>query len=450
MLAVRLLRPHWAWLAKPPVRMVQNRVIDYYDVLGVSRYSELKEIKFAYFKMAKKFHPDTNKTLDAKQMFELVAEAYDVLSDEKRRQEYDETGQTAERHGGRAKGPERMSSDSTYTAEQMYSKIFNSKELELEDEVPHENFATNKLGSDVSREYVANVSFEEAITGTNVLLYIRVAGVCNKCLGSRAEMGYTGNVCPYCEGTGEETTKTGHVVSRRTCSYCNGEKIFFKFKCIECEGIGRILYDRPYYVAIPAGSEHGQVFRFELDSSVLDIPEFEDEKQRVLYVTLSVKDSPYFTRDGMDLRSYVCLSPGLAALGGELEYEGLTRCCDLKIPPGTSSHTALVVNQAGVHGQGYAGDHILRTVIKVPKKLGWWRGRKFRRYAALETPDSGTVNGIPNSLDHKFCVNVMDADKSRNSAVSSSLCNIETLTWYEKVQNNVKEKLRKLAKYDFN
>jgi len=432
------------------VRMLHNRAIDYYEVLGVDRHSNEKEIKLAYFKMAKKFHPDTNKTLDAKQMFVLVAEAYHVLSDEKRKAEYDDTGQSSQHYGGRAQGPERMSSDSTYTAEQMYTKIFDSEQFHVGDEIPREDFAVNFAGSDLSREYVATISFEESITGTNVLLHVRVAGICNKCLGSRAELGYTGNICPYCEGTGEETMKTGHIVGRRNCSYCNGEKIFFKFKCTECEGVGRILYERPYYVTVPAGSEHGQVFRLELDPALLNIPTEEVEKPRILYVTLNVKPSPFFTRDGIDLKSSIRLSPGMAALGGLIDYQGLTRCCDISIPVGTSSHTTIVVNQAGVHAcDGHAGDHVLRTVIKVPKRMGWWQTRMFRKFALLDAPESGTINGIQNQMDHKFDVHVVDAEKTRNVVVESSLFNEDSLSWYERKQKEIKEKLEKWANFQF-
>jgi DnaJ domain len=105
-----------------------HKHVNYYDLLGVKRHASEKEIKFAYFKMAKRYHPDTNKTLDARQMFDMIAEAYEVLSDDKRRQEYDETGQNSDRFGGRAEGPGRQSSDATYTAEQMYSRIFGSTE----------------------------------------------------------------------------------------------------------------------------------------------------------------------------------------------------------------------------------------------------------------------------------------------------------------------------------
>ena len=430
------------------VRSLHDRYINYYDVLGVHQHAELKEIKMAYFKMAKKFHPDTNKTLDAKQMFELVAEAYDVLSDEKKKAEYDETGQASDRFGGRSHGPGRQSTDSSYTAEQMYSRIFSSDQAAgVEEERAHEDFAISYSGSNVTREYVANVSFEEAVTGTSVLLHVRVAGVCSKCSGSRSELGYTGNVCPYCEGTGEETVRTGHIVGRKECSYCMGEKIFIKFKCLECEGIGRILYDRPYYFNIPPGSEHGQVFRVDIDNSVLGIPE--DDKQRVLYVTLNVKDSPFFEREGMDLVSYVRLSPALALLGGTVEYEGLTRCCDLSIPEGTSSHTTLVIHQAGIHSFGCAGDHVLRTYIKVPKKMGWRQGQAFRRFAVLETLETGTVNGLENEMDHKFTVNVIEPDKSTNMVQSRALNNQEKLSVYETIRRDIKKKLEKWMNWQF-
>lgn len=78
-------------------------------------------------------------------------------------------------------------------------------------------------------------------------------GVCNKCNGSRSELGYTGNICPYCEGTGEETVKTGNMTARTQCSYCEGTKIFIKFKCLECEGMGRKTFDNPIKVDIPPG-----------------------------------------------------------------------------------------------------------------------------------------------------------------------------------------------------
>lgn len=423
-----------------PARSLNHRHIDYYDVLGVDQRAELKEIKMAYFKMAKKFHPDTNKTVDAKQMFELVAEAYDVLSDADRKREYDETGANSERFGGRAQGPMRQSTDSSYTAEQMYSRIFHtgSRDWEEQAERPGEQFAANFSGSDVSRECILQLSVEETVTGIRAMLPVQVSGVCNKCMGSKSEMGYTGNVCPYCEGTGEETVRTGHIVGRKECSYCNGSKIFYKFKCIECEGIGRILYSRPYYVDIPAGCEHGQVFRYELDPQVLNVPDREFG-QRVLYVTLNVKDSRVFRRDGLDIHSYLRLSPAIALLGGHLAYNGLTRSCDLPVTPGTSSHSILIVNQAGIHADGAAGDHVLQAVIRVPKRLGWRQGRIFKRFASLDVQENGIVDSVSHQLSHKYSVNVLTPDKVRNSILKYSLFSEEKMPLFKQLIKKIDE-----------
>jgi len=427
------------------VREIHNRNLNYYDVLGVGKHADPIEIKMAYFKMAKRFHPDTNKTVDAKQMFELVAEAYAVLSDEKLKADYDETGEAYERYGGRSEGPSRQSTDTTYTPEQMYSRIFNCDETRSSSrEIPREDFSVNYSGEDISREYVVNLTMEEAITGTMACLYINVSGVCNKCGGSRAELGYTGKSCPYCEGTGFETIKTGHIVGRKECSYCNGDKIFYKYKCTECEGIGRTLYTRPFYVNVPPGSEHGQLLKFEIDWEFLEIPEDKREEKREIYVTLNVKDSNVFRRDGMDLYSHLRLTPAIALLGGHLEYEGLTHSCDLDIRSGTSSHTTFVIDQAGVHSEFCKGNHHLIAVVKVPKELSWRQRRLLRRFALLDTSYTGAVTGIGGELDHKYAVNVQEPDFISNTICKSSLLNEEEPTLYHKLKLKLDEFMKKI------
>jgi DnaJ family protein A protein 3 len=142
-------------------------------------------------------------------------------------------------------------------------------------------------------------------------------------------MGYGALPCPYCEGTGQETVRTGHIVARRDCTYCNGEKLFIRFKCIECHGIGRKIYEVPFRLDIPAGVLNGQLLRFELKPSLFGMPEVEKEEAEVphraaryLYVTLSVAESSVFTKEGLDLVSNLELSPALALLGGRLTVQG--------------------------------------------------------------------------------------------------------------------------------
>jgi len=403
-------------------RFIHHQAPDYYGILGVGKNAEIKDIKFAYYNMAKKFHPDNNQTLDARQVFSLVAEAYEVLSDPDRRSKYDETGLSEHKFGGTSSGPGRQASDSSYTAEQMYQSIFGSgaKDEGFGEEV-HTDYARTHSGSEATREYIVQVSAEEAILGTKVIVQLCLVAVCDKCQGSRSEMGYTGNVCPYCEGTGKETVRTGHMTTRKTCTYCNGEKIFIKFKCIECEGLGRRTYDVPYPVVIPAGTRHGEVFRLELDQELLDVPEAGREDVQLLYVTVSVGKSDLFSVDGIDLVANLELSPALALLGGKawVATPGKDMLVDVK--SGTSSHVTCVVPDEGIKpADCLPGDLVLKTSIRVPQNLSWKQSRiamKFARLESLGDIKNGLVEGIDTSSDHKLRVNIVAADKVSNNVV---------------------------------
>lgn len=402
-----------------------SRAPDYYAILGVAKHAEISEIKFAYYNMAKKFHPDTNRTLDAKQMFALVAEAYDVLSDDTRRARYDETGLSEDRFGGTSRGPGRQSTDGTYTAEQMYQTIFGANAREgAQAENAHEDFASTWAGEEVSREYIVQVSAGEAVTGVRVFLQLRLPGLCDKCRGSRSELGYTGALCPYCEGTGQETVRTGHITARKTCGYCNGEKIFIKFKCIECEGIGRKMYELCYPIDIPPGTQHGEVVNAQLDPTL--VPKLEhifgndpDFASRSLFVTVDVAKSESFTVDGKDIVAPLELSPCMALLGGVASFLSPARRMEVPVLPGTSSHTVIVLPEEGVRTRdSVPGDLVLRTAIKVPSKLSWRQLRIWRKFAVLEPGQVGAVvEGVPTSMDHRLNVNVVTADRISNDIV---------------------------------
>ena len=396
---------------------------DYYTILGVNKNSSLEEIKLSYYNMAKKFHPDTNKTLDARQMFSLIAEAYEVLSDEERRAGYDETGLGEEQFGGRSSGPGRQQGDNTYTSEQMYQKIFGAEgkgvgEGEGGDGQAHINYAATHSGSESSREYIAQITFDEAFLGTSLGIQVRCVGVCDKCQGSRSELGYTGNICPYCEGTGEETVRTGHITARKTCTYCEGSRIFIKFKCLECEGMGRKMYDKPFTLEIPPGTEHGQVFRMELDPRELGLPESDWDIKQWLWVTISVGESEHFSLDDRDLETSLELSPALAVLGGTMLVKTPARRLQVKVEERTGSHSVIIVAGEGLRAPDtLAGDLVLRTAIRVPTSLSWRQARIIRRFARLETLEGGVVDGIPSMSDHKLEMNVVEADKIVNTVV---------------------------------
>lgn len=398
-----------------------HRAPDYYAILGVSKHAEIKDIKFAYYNMAKKFHPDTNRTLDARQMFALVAEAYDVLSDEGRRSKYDDTGLSEERFGGTSQGPGRQTTDDTYTAEQMYQTIFGSNsKIPEQEENAHEDFAETHSGSESSREYIVQVTSKEAVVGVRVGVQLRLSGVCDKCQGSRSELGYTGILCPYCEGTGQETMKTGHITARKTCNYCNGDKIFIKFKCHECHGIGRKMYDVYYPVDVPAGCQHGEVFRIEVNPVYLDsVPGRSDEPLQTLFVTVDVAKDDCFTVDGRDIVATLELSIAMAMLGGTVPFLSPARELEIDVKPGTCSHSVIVVAEEGVRASSsLPGDLVLRTAIRVPTKLSWRQARIWRKFALLEPCIAGSlVDGVASESDHRLGVNVVTPDHVSNSVV---------------------------------
>lgn len=419
-----------------------HRAPDYYAILGVARHAEIKDIKFAYINMARKFHPMTNKTLDAKQMFSLVAEAYDVLSDSSRRAKYDETGQEEDRFGGTSQGPGRQSTDATYTAEQMYQTIFGRSAKEAEgDEHAHEDFAETHAGNEISREYIVQVTAEEAVRGVRVGVQLRVAGLCDKCEGSRSELGYTGALCPYCEGTGQETIRTGHITARKTCGYCNGDKIFIKFKCNECEGLGKKMFDIWHPVDVPGGTEHGEVMAIKVDARYLDRVQGRGgtEDLHTLFVTVDVEKTDKFSVEGRDIMAALHLSPALALLGGRAPFLSPVRSVDVSVRPGTSSHSVIVVPGEGLgSGGSLSGDLVLRTAIRVPARLSWRQARLWRKFALLETREAaGCVEGVKEEMDHRLGVNVVVADKVSNSVVKATV----RKSWDEFFLDNFRSKM---------
>ncbi len=171
---------------------------DYYAVLGITRAATLPEVKLAYFKQAKKYHPDTsNASQESQWMFELVAEAYDVLSDEKKRKEYDEYGTTGHTFGGTAGGPKPPKDHLRYDSEELFERIFGEAKTEAEAKTDgSEDYASNYYGHGSMKEYLIQLSFEEAAKGVkDYYIDLNIRAICPKCRGSKSEMGYTWQVC---------------------------------------------------------------------------------------------------------------------------------------------------------------------------------------------------------------------------------------------------------------
>lgn len=224
---------------------------DYYQILGVPKNSSTKEIKKSYYELAKKYHPDTNKgDTDSSKKFQEVSEAYEVLSDDQKRKEYDTYGQTAEqmgRAGGGTAGPhghgpqgfsQNWQFRSTVDPEELFRKIFGDNNFRQQG---FEDFSESQFGFGGAQELVMNLTFSQAARGVNKDVNLNVVDTCPKCVGSRCEPGTKPGRCQYCNGTGMETISTGPFVMRSTCRYCQGTRQYIKYPCTECDGKGQTV-----------------------------------------------------------------------------------------------------------------------------------------------------------------------------------------------------------------
>lgn len=219
---------------------------DYYKVLGVDKKATAKDIKKAYYQLAKKYHPDTNKDSDSSKKFQEVSEAYEVLSDDTKRREYDMYGQTSEQMGRQGGGGPRAGPDgfsqawqyrSTIDPEELFRKIFGDGAFRSS----FDDFAESQFGFGGAQEIQMALTFAQAARGVNKDIDVNVVDTCPKCKGSRCEPGTKPGRCQYCNGTGMETISTGPFVMRSTCRYCQGTRQYVKYPCIECEGKGQTV-----------------------------------------------------------------------------------------------------------------------------------------------------------------------------------------------------------------
>lgn len=254
---------------------------DYYQILGVAKNSSSKDIKKSYYELAKKYHPDTNKDdPGASQKFQEVSEAYEILSDDTKRREYDTFGQTSEQMnragggggGGPRGGPEGFSQNwqyrSTIDPEELFRKIFGSGGFKSGG---FEDFSESAFGFGGAQEVLMNLTFPQAARGVNKDIDVNVVDTCPKCSGSRCELGTKPGRCQFCNGTGMETISTGPFVMRSTCRYCQGTRMYIKYPCVECEGKGQTVQRKRITVPVPAGVEDGQTVRMAVGNKELFI-----------------------------------------------------------------------------------------------------------------------------------------------------------------------------------
>ncbi|XP_041969563.1 protein tumorous imaginal discs, mitochondrial-like isoform X2 [Aricia agestis] len=371
-----------------------NARVDYYKVLGVPRNASAKDIKKAYYQLAKKYHPDANQSdPEASKKFQEVSEAYEILSDEGKRKQYDTFGTTSEQMGmgGGPTGNDGFTHQwqykSTIDPEELFRKIFGDAGFKSES---FSDFAESQFGYGAAQEVIVNLRFTEAARGVNKDINLNVVDTCPKCQGTRCELGTKAIKCTYCNGTGMETFSRGPFVMRSTCRHCHGTRMLIKFPCVECEGKGSSVQRKKVTVPVPAGVEDGQTVRMAVGNNEV-------------FITFKVEASNYFRRDGADVHTDCTISVSQALLGGTVRIQGIYEDHTLQIMPGTSSHSTIRLSKKGmkrVSQHGY-GDHYVHIKIQVPKSLSKKQKALISAYAEIEDDTPGQIHGVSYDRDGK-------------------------------------------------
>ena len=336
---------------------------DYYRTLGVARTADKAAIKKAYRTLAKKYHPDHNPgNKEAEKKFKSISEAYDVLQDDKKRAAYDQYGHTAF-SGGDAGSAGASHFDFHFNSG--FSDIFSDMFSEFMGGTGRKT-RNQTHGSDL--RYRLELTLEEAFWGKQEQITLNTLNTCDKCRGTGANKETKYILCASCQGRGRTRIQQGFFTLEKECAVCHGSGRTIKNPCTSCGGSGQKNRERALKVTIPRGVEEGTAIRLsgEGEAGVRGAASGD------LYVFISLKQHPFFQRDGMDLRCQIPIAFTTAALGGTVEVPTIEqKWMPLKIPPGTQNQSVFRLPNQGMYElKGSRRGSLLITVqIEVPTNL---------------------------------------------------------------------------------
>jgi len=333
---------------------------DYYGILEVGRDAGPEILKSAYRRLAKRFHPDRKPgDAQAEEFFKELQEAYAVLKDPQKRNQYDALRRREEERGeprrpaSGAKGQPAGKSGMSGLVEDMYEFIRSRMENR------------GKRGEDL--RYLLSLSFLEATSGVKKTIRIPKRKICPSCRGRGWTVAADSPVCQVCRGEGEITVREGKARVVRQCPACGGRGLNEKESCLRCQGQGCLSFRVRRTVEIPAGVDNGSRLRIRGEGGSGE----KGGEEGDLYIVIQVKDHPVFKRRHLDVWSEIDLPITQAALGAEIRVQTIKGEAVLKVPPGTQTGTVLNLKGHGVPGLNGSvrGDHKVRLQVKVPKNL---------------------------------------------------------------------------------
>ena len=342
---------------------------DYYVLLGVSRQATDEQIRSAYRKLARQYHPDVNSASDAADRFKAVTEAYEVLTDPQRRQRYDMFGSATGGIGDFGIGD-------------LFETFFGGDLRRREARGP-------MRGADLRMEI--EIDLIDAVQGRERVITVPRLETCERCQGNGAEPGTATSTCSTCNGRGEvrqvQQSVFGRFVNVATCPRCGGAGKTVDKQCTHCRGEGRERKDRQIGLSIPAGIDDGQQLRVagEGEAGMRGGPTGD------LYVLIRLKEHAQFRREGDDLVHLARLSPSQAALGDEISVPTIEGAdTKVRVPAGAQHGQMVRVRGKGVPhlGSSGRGDQIVYLDVVVPRTLTKDQRRLYGQLRDLEGPTS--------------------------------------------------------------
>ncbi|MCE8423353.1 MAG: molecular chaperone DnaJ [Candidatus Methanoperedens sp.] len=368
---------------------------DYYEILGVDKKAPVDEIKTAYRKLAMQYHPDKNKSPDAEEKFKEISEAYAVLSDQNKRQQYDQFG-----HSG---------IDMRYSQEDIFRGV------DFEDILKDfgrggsgrgggifdiffggERRGGPRRGSDIL--YELSIDLGDAAAGKKIELEVPRTENCDVCHGSGARPGTSPKACSTCRGTGQvnrtQNTPFGRFMTTSTCSTCRGSGQIIDSPCTTCHGTGTVQKRRKLEVKIPAGVDTGSRLRVPGEGEAGE----KGGPTGDLYVEINVRLHKDFIREENNLIMEAAISFTQAALGDEILVPTLDGKAKMKIPAGTQNGHVFRLKGKGITSLHYSGkgDQLVRIKIDVPTKLTDRQKKLLQEFAEIsgEKPRSKGFFGL--------------------------------------------------------
>lgn len=339
---------------------------DYYEVLGVSKSASDSELKSAYRKLAKKYHPDMNPgDKEAEAKFKEASEAYSVLSDPDKRRQYDQFGHAAFEGGagGGAGGFDFSGMDMSDIFGDIFGDFFGGGRSRAQSNGPMKG---------QNLHHTIRITFEEACFGTEKELDLPLQDECESCHGTGAKAGNTPETCSKCGGKGQvvftQQSLFGMVRNVQTCPDCRGTGKIIREKCPDCHGSGYITRKRKISVTVPAGIDNGQSIRIREKGD----PGVNGGPRGDLLVEVAVSRHPIFQRQGIDIYSSAPITFAQAALGGDVRIKTVDGEVEYTVKPGTQTDTRIRLRGKGVpslRNKSIRGDQYVTLVVQVPTRM---------------------------------------------------------------------------------